>query len=88
MVTYNNNVFLPADTKAIVQRQQSTKRWLMKTDKTERFTTAVEVESLVSIEISDFTPYARAQSNIQHIKYTEKTNDKGLGFGVYLSVSG
>jgi len=26
-------------------------------------------------EISDFTPYAHAQSNIQHIKYAEKTDD-------------
>jgi len=32
-------------------------------------------ESPVSSEISDFTPYAHAQSNIQHIKYAEKTDD-------------
>jgi len=47
----------------------------MKTDKTERFTTALEAEWPVSSEISNFTPYAFAQSNIQHIKYAEKTND-------------
>ena len=47
----------------------------MKTDKNERFTTALEAESPVSSEISDFTPYAHAQSNIQHIKYAEKTDD-------------
>jgi len=49
--------------------------WLIKTDKTERFTTALEAESPVSSEISDFTPYAHAQSNILHVKYAEKTDD-------------
>jgi len=29
----------------------------------------------VSSEISDFTPCAHVQSNIQHIKYAEKTDD-------------
>jgi len=29
----------------------------------------------LTCEISDFTPYAHAQSNIQHIKYSEKTDD-------------
>jgi len=29
----------------------------------------------VSSEISDFTPYAHAQGNILHIKYSEKTDD-------------
>ena len=73
-VTYNNNnVFLPADTKSIVYKHtHSVQRWLMKT---ERFTTALEAESPVSSEISDFTPYAHAQSNILHIKYAEKTDD-------------
>jgi len=46
-------------------------RWLIKTDKTEHFTTALEVESPVSNKISNFTPYARAQRSIQHIKYAE-----------------
>jgi len=33
-------------------------------------------ESPVSSEIHDFTPYAHAhQSNIQHIKYANKTDD-------------
>jgi len=36
----------------------------------------------VSSEISDFTPHAHAQSNIQHIKHAEKTDDWALGFGV------
>jgi len=53
----------------------------MKTDKTKRFTTALVPESPVSSEISDFTPYAHAQRNIQHTKYAEKTDDQGLGFG-------
>jgi len=53
----------------------SAQRWLIKTDNTERFTTALEAESPVSSEISGFTPYAHAQSNIQHIKYAEKTDD-------------
>jgi len=76
-VTYNdNNVFLPTDTKSIAYKHtHSAQRWLIKTDKTERFATALEAESPASSEISDFTPYAHAQSNIQHIKYVEKTDD-------------
>jgi len=42
--------------------------------KTERFTTALEAESPVSSEISDFTPYAHALNNIQYIKYAKKTD--------------
>jgi len=34
-------------------------------------------------EISDFTPYAHAQSNILHIEYEENADDDyGLEFGV------
>jgi len=71
-VTYNNNnVFFPADTKSIVYKHtHSAQRWLIKTD---RFTTALEAESPLSSEVSDFTPYA--QSNILHIKYVEKTDN-------------
>jgi len=29
--------------------------------------------ALLTCDISDFTPYALAHSNIQHIKYAEKT---------------
>ena len=50
-------------------KTHSAQRWLIKT---ERFTTALEAESPVSRDISDFTPYAHAQSSIQHIKYAEK----------------
>jgi len=72
-VTYNNHVFLPADTKSMVYKQpHSAQRWLMKT---ERFTTALEAETPVSSEISDFTPYTHAQSNILHINNAEKTDD-------------
>jgi len=72
-VTYNNNVFFPADTKFIVHKHtHSAQRCFTKT---ERFTTALEAESPVSSEMSDFTPYAHAQSNILHIKYAEKTDD-------------
>jgi len=48
-VTYNNNVFLPADTKSVAQivYTHSAQRWLIKTHKTERFTTALEAESPV-----------------------------------------
>jgi len=42
----------------------------------------LEAESPVSSENSDFTPYAHAQDNIEHIKYAEKADDYGLGFGV------
>jgi len=76
MVTYNNNnnVFLPPDTKSIVYKHtHSARRWFNK-NKTERFT-ALEAESPASSEISDFTPYAHAQRNIQHTKYAEKTDD-------------
>jgi len=77
-VTYNNDVFLPVDTKSIVYKHtHSAQRWLIKT---QRFTTALVAESPVSSEISDFTPYAHAQSNILHIKCAEKTDDQGLGF--------
>jgi len=73
-VTYNNTVFLPADTKCIAQTHTFCTT-LVKTDKTERFATALEAESPVPSEISDFMPYAHAQSSIQHIKYAEKTDD-------------
>jgi len=69
-VTYNYNVFLPADTKSMLYKHPQ--RWLIKT---ERFTTALEAESPVSSEISDFTPYTHAQSNILHINNVEKTDD-------------
>jgi len=37
----------------------------------------VEITVLVPVssEISDFTPCAHAQSDFQHIKYAEKTDD-------------
>jgi len=74
-VTYNNNVFLPADTKSTVQTHTFCTTLVdKKIYKAERFTTALEAESPVSSEISDFTPYAHAQGNIQHIKYAEKTD--------------
>ena len=70
---YNNNLFLPADTKSIEYKHTlSAQRWLIKT---EHFATALEAESPVSSKISDFTPYAHAQSNILHVKYAEKTDD-------------
>jgi len=69
-VTYNSNAFLPADTKSIVYKHtHSAQRWLIKT----RFTIALEAESPVSSEISDFTPHAHAKSNI--IKYAEMTGE-------------
>jgi len=74
-VTYNNNVFLPPETTSIVQTHIFCTTLVNKTDKTERFATALEAESPVLSEISDFTPYAHAQSNILHIKYAEKTYD-------------
>jgi len=42
----------------------------------------LEAESPLSSEISDFKPYAHVQTNILHMKYAEKTDDWGLGFGV------
>jgi len=72
-VKYNNNVFLPAETKSIVYKHtHSAQCWLIKT---ERFATALEAESPVSSEISDFIPYAHAQGNILRIKYAEKADD-------------
>jgi len=59
--------------KSIVYRHtHSAQRWLIKT---ERFTRALEAESPVSSEISDFTPYTHPQSNILHIKCAKKTDD-------------
>jgi len=68
--THNNNVFLLADTKSIIQTH-STQCWLIKT---ERYTTASEAESAVKRNFW-LTPCAHAQSNILHIKYAEKTDD-------------
>jgi len=67
-VTYNNIVFLPQTRSPYYKHTYSAQRWLIETDETKRFTTALEAKSPVSSEISDFTPYAYAQSNIQHIK--------------------
>jgi len=50
----------------------SAQRWLKQADKAERFTTGLEAESPVTSDISDFTPYAHAQSNIADIKYADK----------------
>ena len=49
-VTYNNNVFLPADSKTIVYKHpHSAQRWLIKTE----LFASLEAESPVSSEISD-----------------------------------
>jgi len=71
MVTYNNMYFCSQTRCPQYKHTHSAQRWLIKTDKTERFATALEAESPVSSEISDFTPYAHALSNILHIKYAE-----------------
>jgi len=75
MVTYNNMYFCSQTRCPQSKHTHSAQRWLIKADKTERFATALEAESPVSSEISDFTPYAHALSNILHIKYAEKTDD-------------
>jgi len=67
--------FCPQTRSPWYKHTHSAQRWLIKTDKTDRFTTALETESTVSSEISDFTPYAHAQTNMLHIKYDEKTDD-------------
>ena len=47
-VTYNNNAFLPADTKSIVYiHTHSLQRWSIKT---ERFTTGLEAESQCQVK--------------------------------------
>jgi len=56
----------------VYKHTHSAQRWLIKT---ERFTTALEAESPVSSEISDFTPYMHAESNILHINNAEKANE-------------
>jgi len=79
-VTYNNNVFLSADTKSIVYKHtHSAQRWSIKTKQNVmqqhwRLNHQCQAKFLTN-KISDFTPYAHAQSNIQHIKYAEKTDD-------------
>jgi len=67
--------FCPQTRSPYYKHTHSARRWLIKTDKTKRFATALEAESPVSSETSDFTPYAHAHSNIVHIKYAEKTDD-------------
>ena len=68
--------FCPKTRSPWYKHTHSAQRWLIKSDRTERFTTALEAESPVLNVISDFTPYAHAQSNIQRIKYdAEKTDD-------------
>ena len=61
--------------KSIVQRYTFCTTLVNKNKENRSFTTALEAESLVSSDISDFTPYAHAQSSIQHIKYADKTDD-------------
>jgi len=53
-------------------KTHSAQRWLIKT---KRFTTALETESPVSREISEFTPCTHAQSNVLYVNYAEKTDD-------------
>jgi len=67
--------FCPQARSPLHKHTHSAQRCLIKIDKTERFTTALEAESPVSSEISDLTPHAHAQSNILCIKYAEKTDD-------------
>jgi len=67
--------FCPQTRSPWYKHAHSAQRWLIKTDKTERFTTALEAESPVSREIFDFTPYTHAQSNVLYIKYAEKSDD-------------
>jgi len=80
-VTYNNNVFLPADTKSVAYKHtHSAQRWLLKTKQNLsqqrcRLNHWCQAKFL-TFEISDFRPYVHAQSNIQHIKYAEKTDDQ------------
>ena len=52
-VTYNINVFCPQTRGPQYKHTHSAQRWVIKTDKTERFTTALEAESPVSRAISD-----------------------------------
>jgi len=67
--------FCPQTRSPWYKHTHSAQSWLIKTDKTERFTTALEAESPAASEIFDFKPYVHAQSNTQHIKYAEKTDD-------------
>jgi len=48
--------FCPQTRSPQYKHTHSAQRWLIKTNKTERFTTALEAESPVSSKISDFTP--------------------------------
>ena len=81
-VTYNSNVFLLADTKSIVQtrttlfnksRQNNVlqQRWRLNHRCQAKFLTC---------EISDFTAYAHAQSNILHILWRTQKISEGAKF--------
>ena len=87
-VSCNIMYFCPQTQSPQHKHTLSAQRLLKQADKAERFTTGLEAESPVTSDISDFTPYAHAQNNIADIKYADKIDGQGLGFGVYVSVSG
>ena len=71
-VIYNNYVFCLQTRSPQYKDKHSVQRWLIKTDKTERFTTALEAESPVSSEISDlrnFWLHAICSCTEQHPRY-------------------
>ena len=37
----------------------------------------------LTCKISDFTPCAHAQTNVLHIKYADKIDDRGIALGVW-----
>jgi len=83
-VTYNNHIFLPANTKSLIYKHtHSALRWLIQT---EPFTTALEAESPASSEISDFMPYAHALSNILHINALRKLMIRVWCFGKFVGL--
>jgi len=81
-VTCNNNVILPADTKSIVYKHTHSAQRLTTLKMTKpnvlqqrwRLNHRCQAKFL-TCKISDLTPYAHAPSNIQQIKYAEKTDD-------------
>ena len=74
--------FYPQTRSPQYKDKHSAQCWSIKTDKTEWFTTALEAESPMSSEISDFTPYAHACTE-QHSTYTIRWENLWLGFRIW-----
>ena len=78
--------FWPQTWSLYCKHTHSAQRWLIKTDKTERFTTALEAESPVSSEISDlrkFWLHTICACTEQHSTYQIRWENWWLGLRIW-----